>query len=119
MNIIESGYLIFMVAAQLYHNSRDRSSCLVRRINRHDWRGFNCSFGKYRSWRLNVAVQRTFYSRLEISLLLGESDASRTTIRVRINNGMTNSAAIYPLGRALMDVQDYALAGSLPEAAGV
>jgi len=66
---------------------------------------------------LNTAVSKNFLQQSAISLLTARSDALRDNIRAGIYNRMTNSVAIYPLGMALLDIQDYARAGSLPAAA--
>jgi hypothetical protein len=66
---------------------------------------------------LNVSVSKNYLQDTAITLLIARSDALRDSIRVRINSNMTNSTALYPLGSALMDFQDYARAGSLPAAA--
>ena len=65
----------------------------------------------------NIAYAKNFLQQSAISMLTSQCDALRTTIKVRINNNMTNPISVYSLGRALTDVQDYALAGSLPMAA--
>jgi Invasin, domain 3 len=66
---------------------------------------------------LNVSVSKNFLQQTAISILTARSEAQRATVRARIDENMTNIVADYPLREAMEDVSEYALVGSLPEAA--
>jgi hypothetical protein len=63
-----------------------------------------------------TAINKNLYFERTMPALLALMDAEREKIRAEILEGLTQDASIYPLGRALTDLERYLQAGSIPGA---
>lgn len=64
----------------------------------------------------NASVGKNFLQGRGADLIIDRMDALRVAKRVEILGYLRRGADYYPLGQALLDVQDYARAGSIPSA---
>jgi len=63
-----------------------------------------------------TAINKDLYYEKTMPALLALMDADRLKIRAQILRGLTQEVSVYPLGRALSDLEDYYQAGSIPGA---
>jgi hypothetical protein len=59
--------------------------------------------------------EHVFYEKT-MPVLFGQMEASRKVVKARILTGLSQPISEYPLPRALVDLEDYYLAGSIPGA---
>jgi hypothetical protein len=65
----------------------------------------------------NASFDKNFLSGRGVELIINRMDSLRIARRAKITKLLRDeSAEQYPLGEALLDVQDYARAGSIPAA---
>jgi len=59
--------------------------------------------------------EHIFYEKT-MPVLFGQMEASRKEVKARILTGLSQPISVYPLPKALVDLEDYYLAGSIPGA---
>jgi hypothetical protein len=63
-----------------------------------------------------IAINKNLFYERTMPALLALMDAERSTVRAEILEGLTQEASVYPLGRALTDLERYLQVGSIPGA---
>lgn len=64
----------------------------------------------------NSSYSKNFLAEKSLDVILDRMEADRLMIRASILKNMKENTSTYPLGQAVLDVRDYAMAGTLPQA---